>query len=139
VSAAAWGSFVFFGDAEGLLVAWDTTSGRAVPVDTGAGKVHRMHAGPPRCGGSDALNPAAAAAAGSAIARLAVLFASGIFAVYEVDPGGTLRGTTVSPGAARDRVGRVTDVGFLRMPEPIGGSSIVVFLPFPPPGLCIRT
>lgn len=50
--------------------------------------------------------------------RLAVLFASGTFAIFEVDREGELRRGAVGPAAGLARLGAVTDVEPL--PAPIG-------------------
>jgi hypothetical protein len=79
VAIGSWGNAVLLGDAEGTLAHWDTGSGRCAMLETGLGRVHRILAGPP---------PAASwyPAAGGIHARLAVLFASGLCAVYDLAP-----------------------------------------------------
>ena len=54
-------------------------------------------------------------------ARVAALFANGLFAVYDLlELSGELRATHLSGAAATGRVGRVADIGWLPLPSPIG-------------------
>lgn len=75
---ASWAQFVFLGDAEGSLARWDTVTGRCVVVETGQGRVLRIVAAPPPCELLHLNAPAVQA-------RVVVLFASGAFAVYDMD------------------------------------------------------
>ena len=43
----AWGSLLFMGDADGVLMVWDTASGRSSSLATGAGVARRMQLAPP--------------------------------------------------------------------------------------------
>jgi hypothetical protein len=53
-------------------------------------------------------------------ARVAVLFASGLFAAFDLDRAGELWATHTTASAAAARVGRVSDVAWLPLPAPIG-------------------
>lgn len=53
-------------------------------------------------------------------ARVALLFASGLFAAYDLDLSGELWATHTTASAAAARVGRVTDVGWLPLPGTVG-------------------
>lgn len=52
--------------------------------------------------------------------RVAALFASGVFAVYDLDQQGELWATHITGTAAAARIGRVTDVEWLQLPSPVG-------------------
>ena len=54
------------------------------------------------------------------VARVAVLFASGVFAAYDLDQMGELWATHVTGTAAAARVGRATDIEWLQLPGPVG-------------------
>lgn len=118
VALGSWGNSVLLGDAEGTLAHWDTASGRCAMLETGMGRVHRILAGP----------PAAASwypAAGAVQARLAVLFASGLCAVYDLDQQGELRPTHVTGAAWAARIGRTADVQWLPLPSPVGAGTVL--------------
>ena len=51
---------------------------------------------------------------------MAVLYATGVFAVFDLDQQGELRTTPLTGGVAAARIGRVTDLEWLTLPAPIG-------------------
>ena len=66
---------------------WDTGSGRMTTVATGHGAVRRIHFAPPP---SPEL-PFSPVARAELVARVSVLFASGLFGVWELDSRSDLR------------------------------------------------
>jgi hypothetical protein len=66
---------------------WDTGSGRMTTVATGHGAVRRIHFAPPPSPELQ-FNPLARA---ELVARVSVLFASGLFGVWELDSRSELR------------------------------------------------
>jgi hypothetical protein len=56
------------------------------------------------------------------VARVAVLFTAGMFAVYDMDLLGELHLSHVTPASVASHIGRVTDVEWVALPAPIGGS-----------------
>lgn len=71
----------------GTLMRWDTSSGRMMTVATGNGAVRRIHFAPPA-----PPELAYSGLAGAELqARVAVLFASGAFGVWELDSRSELR------------------------------------------------
>ncbi|KAL4422261.1 hypothetical protein ABPG75_008458 [Micractinium tetrahymenae] len=117
----SWGSSLLLGDAEGTLVHWDTASGKCSVLETGLGRVHKVYTSPPP---ADALYPRLPGPSAVAV-RVAVLFASGVFAVYDLDQQGELWATHITGTAAAARVGRVTDIEWLQLPGPVGGGAVL--------------
>ena len=53
-------------------------------------------------------------------ARVAVLYSTGTFAVYDLDHSNELRPTIVTANLVSARLGRVADVEWLPLPAPVG-------------------
>ena len=66
---------------------WDTSSGRMMTTATGSGAVRRIHFAPPAAPDL-AFSPLGAV---DLTARVAVLFASGVFGIWELDSRSELR------------------------------------------------
>ena len=81
----------------GTLMRWDTGSGRMTTVATGHGAVRRIHFAPPPSPELE-FNPMARA---DLVARVSVLFASGLFGVWELDARSDLRPVRTAPPAAQ--------------------------------------
>ncbi|KAI3424707.1 hypothetical protein D9Q98_008096 [Chlorella vulgaris] len=122
VAIGSWGQSVLLGDSEGTLAHWDTVSGKCSVMDTGYGRIHRVYTSPPP---AEALYPRLPGTA-AVQARVAVLFASGLFSAYDLDQAGELWATHTTGSAAAARVGRVTDVAWLPLPPPVGGGAVLV-------------
>ena len=76
---------------------WDTGSGRMTTVATGHGAVRRIHFAPPPSAELQ-FNPMARA---ELVARVSVLFASGLFGIWELDSRSDLRPVRARPLAVR--------------------------------------
>lgn len=52
------------------------------------------------------------------------MFNTGSFAVYDVDQSNELRPTSITVALANSRVGRVADVEWLPLPDPVGKKAL---------------
>ncbi|KAL3161421.1 hypothetical protein ABBQ32_010311 [Trebouxia sp. C0010 RCD-2024] len=119
---AAWGHLVLLGDADGNLNKWDTTTGRVTSIATGQGAVRRMHFAPPTCTHLD--HVAGSLTSPSLNARVCCLFVNGAFGVWELDSRNELRAGPVTVASSL-RVGRVIDLSWAPLPQPVGGGAVV--------------
>ena len=146
--AASLGSVVFLGGGDGVLVRWDTSSGRTLAVDAGCGHIHGLVVAPVIAGGSGSGNSSTnASASGEAggsttndpfddamqyiqqqqqeIAKIAVLASSGTYAVFALDVTGQLRPTAATWVAGTMTAGRVLGIDWVALPGPYGGSGVL--------------
>ncbi|KAL4425017.1 hypothetical protein ABPG77_001795 [Micractinium sp. CCAP 211/92] len=121
VAIGSWGPSLLLGDGEGMLAHWDTASGKCSVLETGLGRVYKLYTSPPP---AEALYPRLPGPSAVAV-RVAALFASGVFAVYDLDQQGELWATHITGTAAAARIGRVTDVEWLQLPSPVGGGAVL--------------
>lgn len=116
-STASWGSFVLLGGADGTLVRWDTATGHTAVIDSGCGRIHKIYVAPSPTNDGP---PGSPGRGHMELARVAVLSASGTFAVFALDVAGQVQPTGVGWEAATSRVGRAIDIDWLAMPRPLG-------------------
>lgn len=114
--AASYGHLVFLGGSDGLLVRWDTLSGRTLAVDAGCGRIHGLVVAP--ISQKDSVDQ-------SEIARIAVLAASGAYAVLALDITGQLRPTAATWAAGGATLGRAQGIDWVPLPQPYGSGCVL--------------
>eukprot|EP00873_Tetraselmis_striata_P044832 jgi/Tetstr1/465096/TSEL_009824.t1 len=119
MALAAWGTNVLLGDAEGNLLRWDTSTGRSSSLATGMGPVRKVQVAPcglmvPRHAGPPSMwDP---------IAKVAVLFSSGQWGIWELDARSSIRPVPVTSQLDAEGAGsvRMTGLYWLPLPRPGG-------------------
>jgi hypothetical protein len=114
--AASYGHLVFLGGSDGLLVRWDTLSGRTLAVDAGCGRIHGLVIAP--ISQKESVDQ-------SEIARVAVLAASGAYAVLALDITGQLRPTAATWAAGGATLGRAQGIDWVSLPQPYGSGCVL--------------
>mmetsp|Transcript_7354 Transcript_7354/g.20760 ORF Transcript_7354/g.20760 Transcript_7354/m.20760 type:complete len:1627 (+) Transcript_7354:108-4988(+) len=119
MALAAWGTNIVLGDAEGNIVRWDTSTGRSSSVSSGQGTVRRVQVAP-----SGLVVPRAAPPSMSdPIARVALLFSSGAWGVWELDARAGIRPVMVSAPAGELQLSAVPAAAAGGEPSRAGGGS----------------
>jgi len=114
--AASYGHLVFLGGSDGLLVRWDTLSGRTLAVDAGCGRIHGLVIAP--ISQKESIDQ-------SEIARVAVLAASGAYAVLALDITGQLRPTAATWATGSATLGRAQGIDWMSLPQPYGNGCVL--------------
>jgi len=114
--AASYSHLVFLGGSDGLLVRWDTLSGRTLAVDAGCGRIHGLVIAP--ISQKESFDQ-------SEIARVAVLATSGAYAVLALDITGQLRPTAATWGTGGATLGRAQGIDWMSLPQPYGSGCVL--------------
>lgn len=117
--AASYGPLVFLGGTDGVLVRWDTSTGRTLAVDAGCGRIHGLVVAP--TGSYYTLDPNQNHEA----AKVAVLASSGAYAVLALDVTGQLRPTVATWAAGAATLGRAQAIDWVSLPDPYGNGGVL--------------
>ena len=124
--AASYGNLIFLGGLDGVLVRWDTSTGRTLAVDAGCGRIHGLVVAPTSFSTTGVSSPEESVDPGQIeVARIAVLAASGAFAVLALDVSGQIRPTAATWAAGAATLGRSIGIDWMVLPQPLGTAGVL--------------